>query len=414
LRNHHFDTIFDFTSIRKLYDAADPKTVAVFARTSKPLSDHYINHWTFRRTVSVKEKICFELDHYDHHRVAQKQAENNSYIWRINLLGGGRLVDISKQFKSMQPLAEYIAHKNGWDYGEGYIAAKTGKRDPAPFLTGKPLLPASALTEQGIDESQISTVKEEKFRSAYSESRYSTPLILIRKIESLPIVFWNKGFIAYCNEIIGIHCPEADKSELNRLYKLFCDKHDILRFLITLHGSRSFVSKSTSVFKSDIDQIPFPEKKSFFDLSFWEQAIKDDVLNYMAEYIRLGQNSILLQNAAKEKDVFEYSNLFVKMLGSVYSNLKASTPIFFTNLICQPFYFGDSPEIEWINNDAEPELTKLIYHEKHAHLRTVRVIRFYDKNVLLIIKPNRLRYWIRSTAIRDADETLIDLCHQGY
>ena len=61
------------------------------------------------------------------------------------------------------------------------------------------------------------------------------------------------------------------------------------------------------------------------------------------------------------------------------------------------------------------ELRKLIYdEEKHAHLRTIRVVRFYLENVLLLIKPDRLRYWIRSTAIRDADDTLLDLRNQGY
>ena len=38
----------------------------------------------------------------------------------------------------------------------------------------------------------------------------------------------------------------------------------------------------------------------------------------------------------------------------------------------------------------------------------------YDANVILIVKPDRLRYWIRSVAIRDADETLHDLRRQGF
>jgi len=46
--------------------------------------------------------------------------------------------------------------------------------------------------------------------------------------------------------------------------------------------------------------------------------------------------------------------------------------------------------------------------------QTLRVFRFYSDNVMLTVKPDRLRYWIRSTAIRDADETLIDLREQGY
>jgi len=62
LWNHHqVDSILDFTSIRNLY-TADPKTVAVCARVSPPPADHSIQHWTFRRTFTVHQRICFELD----------------------------------------------------------------------------------------------------------------------------------------------------------------------------------------------------------------------------------------------------------------------------------------------------------------------------------------------------------------
>ncbi|MHC4726738.1 MAG: hypothetical protein ACYS17_05860, partial [Planctomycetota bacterium] len=98
----------------------------------------------------------------------------------------------------------------------------------------------------------------------------------------------------------------------------------------------------------------------------------------------------------------------------VYKNLRASDPIFLNGLTCQPFYFGDLPNLSWLNRDSESELRKLIYYKNHEHLRTIRIFRLYEENVILIVKPDRLRYWIRSTAIRDADETLIDLRDQGY
>jgi hypothetical protein len=135
----------------------------------------------------------------------------------------------------------------------------------------------------------------------------------------------------------------------------------------------------------------------------------------MTEYVRLGQNSQLLQKAAGIEELREYSGMFVRLLGSIYDNLKATGPIFLNGLTCQPFYFGERPNLAWIDEQNEDELRKLIYDDdKHAYLRTVRVLRFYCENVLLIVKPDRLRYWIRSTAIRDADETLADLWQQGY
>jgi len=135
----------------------------------------------------------------------------------------------------------------------------------------------------------------------------------------------------------------------------------------------------------------------------------------MTKYVRLGQNSDLLKKAARKDDLRKYSRLFIRMLGSVYDNLRASDPVFLNGLTCQQFYFGERPGPSWIDNQSEDELRKLIYtDDKHEYLRTIRVLRLYSENVLLLIKPDRLRYWIGSTAIRDADETLMHLHRQGY
>jgi hypothetical protein len=411
-------TILDFSSIRKLYDAADPKTIAVLAHESNPSESHWINHLTFRRTVSVHERICFELDHYDLHCVSQKQAENDSFVWRMNLLGGGRLVGISQRLRGMRTLEKYLKeckeHK-GWDYGEGFIAAKSGRRLPAPFLTGKPLLQTKALTETGIDETKIETVKETFFRSAYTEDRFSAPLVLIKEIDSLPVAYWDKGFLAYRHQIVGIHAPRTQVSELRKLYKNFLQNHRTYRFFCTLNSTQSLVGNATAILKQDIDILPYPEDLTELSFSFWEEALCEDVLKYMTEYIRLGQNSETLRTSADIYHLLDYSSMFLQMLGSVYHNLRASDPVFLNGLICQPFYFGKRPNLLWLGGQVEDELQKLIYDDKnHKYLRTIRVLRFYSENVLLIVKPDRLRYWIRSTAIRDADETLIDLRRQGY
>ena len=412
-RKRQVETILDFTSIRKLYKA-DKMTIAVFARAGGPAEDHEINHWTFRRTTSVHERICFERDHYDRHRVPQKLAESEPYVWRANLLGGGRLLEISQRLRGMRTLAEYVK-ENGWNYGEGFIVGKTVERKPAPFLHGKPFLPAEALTDSGIDESQIGRVTETHFRSAYKKDRYTAPLILIREVESLPIDYWDKGFIAYRAKIIGIHAPPSQASTLRKLYRALRRNHGFYRFCCALNGTQSFVGKATAILKQDIDALPYPEDPQDLSLSFWEQVLCEDVIEFMADYVRLGQNSDLLKKRAKADDLQEYSRFFVRMLGSIYDNLHASDPIFLDGLTCQPFYFGKRPNLSWLGKGAENDLRTLIYNgKKHEFLRTIRVLRFYTENVLLLVKPDRLRYWIRSTAIRDADETLDNLRRQGY
>jgi hypothetical protein len=134
----------------------------------------------------------------------------------------------------------------------------------------------------------------------------------------------------------------------------------------------------------------------------------------MGEFIRLGQNSPLLTKPATAGDLERYSMLFLRLLGSIYRNLRSHKPIMFDGLICQPFYFGDKPDLDWLGDDCKQPLRQLIHDESRESLRTIRIVRFYTENVILIVKPDRLRYWIPSTAIRDADETLLDLREQGW
>ena len=233
-----------------------------------------------------------------------------------------------------------------------------------------------------------------------------------RKIESLPVGFWDKHFLAYSNSIVGIHAPFSQVQELQKLYNIFVHKHNIYKFLCIMNGG-GFTA--TAYGKQEIDELPHPDDVEKILVSFWDEILSNDILKYMTEYIRRGQNSKLLTKDAKDRDIQEYSDTFIKMLGSIYKNLKASDPIFLDGLICQPFYFGDKPELDWLDENAEEVLEKLIYfNDRYERLRTIRVVRFYDKNVFIIIKPDRLRYWIRSTAIWDADETLTDLYNQGY
>jgi hypothetical protein len=409
---HRVEAVFDFTSVRNLYDAADTKTVAILAHSEAPELDHSINHWTFRRTASVHKRICFELDHYDRHRVPQRIAESDPYVWRANLLGGGRLLDESQRLRQMRTLAEYVEQK-GWDYGEGFIVGNRERH--APFLTGRPHLLATEWTAEGIEEDRIKPLVETHFQWPRRESIFRPPLILIKRSALLPMAMWQKGFLAYDSRIVGIHAPPDEERQLLVFYEMLRARRRIHQFSCLLHSTEALVVRSATVRKQDIDSLPYPTDPEDLSLSFWEEALSDDVLSHMAEYVRLGQNSELLKREAEAEDLEKYSRLFIRMLGSVYDNLRSSDPVFLDGLICQPFYFGSRPNLAWLSSNAQDDLRILIYDEERlASLRTVRVLRFYSENVLLLVKPDRLRYWIRSTAIRDADETLVDLRRQGY
>jgi type I restriction-modification system DNA methylase subunit len=412
LSANQLDAVLDLTSIRKLYDGADPKTVALLVTKQKPEDGHRIRHLTFRRTFSIKQRIAFELDHYDRHLVAQEFAEKYPWIWRANLLGGGRLSSLAARLDAMPKLAQVLEDKK-WDYGEGFVLAKSGRRESAPWLTDKPFLPTGAFTEDGIDESRIGTVAAKKFRSAYSEERFSAPLVLIKEVDTLPCTMWNKGFLAYRHQIVGIHAPSREEGHLRNFYTRFKSNRSVLRASCAIFGTRALSSKATSILKRDIDALPWPRNGDGWDLSRWETLLCDDVVNFTSEFVRLGQNSRLLSEQVTPDVLTSFSKVFVEMLGSVYENLQIGAAGLLDGLAFQAFYFGDRSEVDW-PSDWSRKLREIVYVTHGDALRTVRMLRFYERNTLVMVKPDRLRYWISSTAVRDADETLVDLRRQGY
>ena len=178
-------------------------------------------------------------------------------------------------------------------------------------------------------------------------------------------------------------------------------------------GTRALSGKATSILKRDIDVLPWPEKESEKQLSWWEKCLCDDVVEYAADFVRLGQNSRLFREQVTTDYLRVFSEVFVRALGSVYTNLQPLESGLLNGLAYQAFCFGPISNLDW-PGDWGAQIREIMYRDHGDALRTVRILRFYEGNTIIMVKPDRLRYWIPSTAIRDADETLVDLQGQGY
>ncbi len=122
--------IIDFSELRNatLLFEKTISTAVIFAYNKVPEREHNILHVTVKRTKSAKEKLFFEIDHYDLHSVPQQIAENEIIIWKSNLLGGNQLFYLISKFKQLKTFGEFLEKKkenSGWIYGEGYVSGKT-------------------------------------------------------------------------------------------------------------------------------------------------------------------------------------------------------------------------------------------------------------------------------------------------
>ena len=408
--SHTVDVVLDFVSIRNLFESADTKAVAVLTKREEPKPNHTIRHFTFRRSKSVHERLGFELDHYDLHPVPLQVGVNYSWIWKANLLGGGRLVTLTDKIIQWPTLKDFLS-KKGWSHGEGFIVGN--KRHKAEWLTGRPYLPVESVTNGSIKQEGISVVSETRFEAPRKPERYTPPMVVIVENESLESAVITSGLLAFRNSIMSINAPENEKKDLESFHKLFMNRREPLRILCTLKSSRALIGKSTSILKGDIEDLPWLENESSERLSWWEEILLSDSSDFYAPLIRVGHNSQCIIDSVSELSFKEYSKTFIRLLGSVYSNLRVGCSGKEDGLAYQSFIFGETSELDWPENWTEP-LRKILFKNDSAALRTHRIVRFYEKNTLIIVKPDRLRNWIASTAIRDADETLEDLREQGF
>jgi len=71
--------------------------------------------------------------------------------------------------------------------------------------------------------------------------------------------------------------------------------------------------------------------------------------------------------------------------------------------------------VDWNGADElKGKLDKLLHERQGTSLYVTRIARIYDGGFVFLLKPDRLRYWFRSVALRDADEVVADLRTQGF
>jgi hypothetical protein len=301
-----------------------------------------------------------------------------------------------------------------WDYGEGFIEAQKGKLQPAKHITGKDYLPSDALFENGPDISKITTVKAKLFKSYYTSKRFSPPMLLIREHMDIAHCLWTKSYLTYSQRLVGFCAPEKDVKKLRKINDWLFDARKVLKAYLALVSPSLFIQKATALQADDIFSIPYPEN-GVQDVSPNEQILVDDIVDYYRDLIRLGEDSPAMKESGYAK-LADFTSVFSSQINTIYKKnpLHALKPQTWPGVICQPFVFGQG-KVDWNGADElKGKLVALLHEQQGDTLQVTRICRIYDGNFVFLLKPDRLRYWLRSVALRDADEMLSDLRAQGF
>lgn len=432
-------SLFDFTHLRRslFHKTADTPVVAVIAE-NVPSDRKEIEHTVVKRTLLSEKRLRFEIDYYDRHYVKWNWAvdQTKDFIWKTNLLGGGRLFHLIYRLSLLETLSDYLKDKRknrSWSYSNGYIGqyGDIVQNEQASFLNNQLRIKPKSFDEFGNFQTEVIPATE-YFWNKRDKELFQPPHVIFKltvEESKIPMAFVDE-YLCFNSSFVGISAPDKDRTEIVEIYnRLHKDEtlSKLYRTYILSTSPKAVVYHETSIVKADIDNLPYPENKDYLQPTKNESLIIEDVLNY---YRHLGKSitpnsagSILFQNVS-QKQLEHFGDVFCDSLNAIYSKVNKSWQPGIIQItdsyIVYQFGFGKNNNLKSEYNESFNEEIETLIEDKISNrgVGYKKIVRFYSYvdgyDCVFLIKPNTIRYWLNSIALRDADDTFIDLKEAGF
>jgi len=426
--NYNIPQILDFTALarnKSLWDnGADVATAALFVKNSEFDYKKNILHLLFRRTKAVKERITFEVDDYDFNFINRREAIYNPYIWKINLLGGGRISQLIKKSQALNTFQDYI-NKNKCEINEGFIIGNNGKLKPEFIYNLRTLPTKNGITENGINYKSLTKLDTNTtFVKVPNKTIFEAPNIIMWEnigVNKLPVFLNRKESFSFKDKLIGLKSEDIKLLEL--INENFDVNSDFYRFYMFCVSSQLLINKNTAILKADYMNLRYINDRSEF-ISDFDQKIIHDVNNCLQYFLRNGEKSKAVAPIPHENfqaTLLNFGTEFSSVLNLIYSEeskrfrLNEVIKVLGGAYIVSIFSYDDlHKDVIWNNEDIK-NIESLTNHNITKHLSSKRIVRLYNvKDKIILIKPNQYRYWLSLFAYRDADKCIIDLSKLGY
>lgn len=419
--NFNVIQLLDFTALarnKSLWDnGADVASAAIFIRNEKPNFKNNILHLTFRRTKATKERIVFEIDDYDLHFVNRQTAIENSFIWKNNLLGGGRIKALIEKVQSFTSFNNYL-EENNCSLEEGFEIGSKEKLHP-DFIYKIPFLPTEAISENGIEYKQLEKIgRDVKFSKIPVEATFEAPNLIIWESlgeKKFPI-FYNDISFSFKRRLISVKSRDNNVTLLNTILKSFKLNYSFYKFYLLATSGETLINRNNTFLLKDLKNIPFVENAVY---STFDVKIIQDSITFFTDFFIHGENSKAVKAIAQNEfySLFvNYGNEFSNVLNLIYEDKKKrfrlSDVITLNNSFIATIFKYDSnfKEPTFHSDNSKLNLKELTDIEISKQLTVNRIIKLYpQKDTIVFIKPNQYRYWLSLAAYRDADKCFSDL-----
>ena len=447
--------VVDFSAFRhSLFRKAVAPMVAVFYRKpSDPDSGRgelmYLNPHPSPLSEGLAGIVVFGDEV---RRFSRRQVANHPYIWKVALWGTPRDLTLIDDLCERFPSLEQVSRSRDWLIREG-VTVNGGDENHAPELAAMRYVPADAVRPFHVLSGQEERIGHEVFHRPRNRSIYLGPHVLLRAgvmtSGVLASAFLSDDAV-FTDKITGIAGPSEDvdylkvacayfNSSLARYYQFLTGSQwGVERDAVLLTEQKSFPcaipmedtnlvhrivalvdrSQETSGdwnWQRELDELVYKS----YGVTSSEQHIIEDFLNTTMDryYRRVQANAFeppsvgdLTLYAQAYADVFENTTGGNRaLLKTVYDGTPPYRAVSFH--LAPRGSQGQEPNIA-----SEPELDSLLVRlervatEEHAQsLYFRRNIKVYEAEAIHIVKPAERRFWTRSAAYNDADETIAQL-----
>jgi len=405
------------------------ESCAVFYKKEFRKDDYMTNHIVSRLLKNTKDGLSFEFDYYDFYEIPREIVLEDDTIWRCNLLGGNRLNHLIKKLNKktnyQTNLEDYILNHIGIEqdsFCEGFIKAtpqgeKDGKNFECDYIINKSILTATNFNKNKYD----SFSNQQKFYRAPQEKAFKQPLITIKEqiTKAKSFVRIHTENVAFDSRIVGVSFFEIGIDKAQKLFTIL-QKNEKINSLKTLATcSQFFLGSSSVIQKADINNWTIPLVDDEIKLSGSEKIIMNDVLDYIYPSW-YEKEPVINKKDASKKELVQFSEVFNQSFNSIYKkgNKEQKLAVIYegSTFFALEFEFTDKKIIEPKEIDkteADKQIESLIINQYGKNTLINKVLRIYGPNKITLIKPKKLRFWLKSIALQDSDEIFDDIIENG-
>lgn len=425
---HFWDVerIYDFTPLMNhLWVGEKVATVAVKILKKSLVNKTRIEHIIVRNSsANERGAIRFQVDQYDKFQVPIDFVYSKDYIWKINLLGGGYLRLLFERYQNQYISIEDFIKIKGWKKSNGSRMDSSSNKQID--MHGKEILNSDLFISDEITKSMITTEENHVLRRPIPDNISNIPNILIRLNinHKLPIVYNDKYNIYFRPGVLGL--KGGSKQLMKQFVSLFIKNRDMYMFLIKAYSPKIYIQQSESYTIDGNDILSLP-----INIDEEGNPIPFEPMNNIEKVIM--EDTALLSNNINDIDspifkridanvLFKYSKAFCEILNLAYkTNGCKFIPI--RQIIDNEYVwvtFEHTNQSKGLKdaftNQSKLEFENILYDEISNNALTInRIITYYRKeNQISFIKPNKLKYWMRTIAYRDAENVKSDMFKNGY